>query len=59
MIGAGSLCLAAVAGCGDRGGAEVKVGDGIEVRAPGVDVDVSQEGVNVKAPGVDVDIGDK
>jgi len=59
MLVAGTLSLAAVAGCGDRGGAQVKVGDGIEVHAPGVDVDVDREGVKVKAPGVDVDLDPK
>ena len=29
---------------------------GIEVNAPGVDVEVKEEGVDVKAPGTDVDV---
>ncbi len=61
VLVAGSFCLAAAAGCGgaDRGGTEVKLDDGIKVRAPGVDVDVDREGVKVKAPGVNVDVGDE
>jgi hypothetical protein len=38
-------------------GTEVDVGqDGVNVKAPGTEVDVGQDGVNVKAPGTEVDV---